>query len=417
MPPTPESPCDCPKTSASESANSGALVAHGRIALRRLRPPAVERQRQPRRDLRRHGDGRHDDAHEQVAERLALERQLAGQRLEHDDAERPKIAAVVDRLDALRLLGAHVIGRSEHRPGLGVAALDGRLLVPWRCRSRGPWRSRDRRPDEEDVVGLEVAVDDPDAVRLGERAADLRRRSRRRPRATCCPSLVQALAEVLAVEELHRDVRRALRRRRDRESARRAGCAAAAAAFASRSKRACASGSGAYSPSMNFTAQGMSSAEVRGVPDRAHAASPKLAIEPEALRDDHVGCELHRVPGIGGRESDGERVRVAPGPAAKGYAIYTDSHLRLGPTSPAREGQSAWSAGPTCSHMLPFVARQLGSSPDSSGRPREPTRRPGSPPPCARARAAPAAHALPARPASRAREGGSRHRTPGGPPR
>src|SRR5207245_6262075 len=61
---------------------------------------------------------------------------------------------------------------------------------------------------EEDVVRLQVTVNDAEPVRLGERAANLRDDrvdlARVHP-----PDARDSLAEVLAVEELHRDVRRA----------------------------------------------------------------------------------------------------------------------------------------------------------------------------------------------------------------
>ena len=117
-------------------------------------------------------------------------------------------------LQAARLLGAHVERRPEHGAGarralrallVGVAAhlgdaevedLHERRVVVVRLR-------------EEDVVRLDVAVDDARRVRAAERLAALRQdvdglvqrdRARRGGRGL----------QALAVEELHRDVRRAV---------------------------------------------------------------------------------------------------------------------------------------------------------------------------------------------------------------
>jgi hypothetical protein len=86
-------------------------------------------------------------------------------------AERPDVGAPVDVAPRHHLLRAHVLRRAEHRPGLGgvIGVLDlGDAEV----------EHLDDAPvvapiGEEQVRGLEVAVDDAERMRLGDRVGSL----------------------------------------------------------------------------------------------------------------------------------------------------------------------------------------------------------------------------------------------------
>ena len=135
-----------------------------------------------------------------------------GEHVIEDDAQRVEVAARVERL-ALRLLGRHVPRRPEHRARLRLHGVHRELAVGVQHLGDAevedlddllvPLVGVDAR--EEEVVGLEVAVDDPLGVRLGERAQRLPRRldGLLDPDA---PDALDALAERLALEQLHREV-------------------------------------------------------------------------------------------------------------------------------------------------------------------------------------------------------------------
>ena len=133
---------------------------------------------------------------------IGVERQLAGEQLVGDDAERVDVALRVDVLHR-ELLRAHVRRRTEHdaeRRQLGIATAgalgDAEIehLDEVRCSSgRG----------DDDVVRLEIAMDDAAVVRLLEGAADLTQdqiHSLRKQRA-----VLQDLSERLAAQKLHGD--------------------------------------------------------------------------------------------------------------------------------------------------------------------------------------------------------------------
>ena len=146
---------------------------------------------------RRRG-GRELLAHD-VGAGFPVEGEPAGERVVARDAERVEIAARVDGL-AARLLGAHVVGVAHD-------AAVGRERVRL-CRARDA-EVGDERPLtaalEEDVLGADVAMDEPRPVRVGERPRDLAQHARRlagKERA----ALADAFAERRPLDERHDDV-------------------------------------------------------------------------------------------------------------------------------------------------------------------------------------------------------------------
>jgi hypothetical protein len=118
--------------------------------------------------------------------------------LEHHDPERVDIGAVVDA-DPTRLLGRHVLGRPEHHAGLRLE----RREASFGHQLREPEIEQlDLGPavlarQQEDVVGLEVAVHEALVVRRDQRRrglVDHRRGLARVQRATLEP-LAQRLAD------------------------------------------------------------------------------------------------------------------------------------------------------------------------------------------------------------------------------
>ena len=99
---------------------------------------------------------------DQSAEGIALEGAPARHAFERDDSHGPQVGFVVDVLGALDLLGAHVVGRPDHCSGACVAAgrhLAGNVLRHTEVEDLGEDLAV-IRDGEEDVVGLDVAVDD-----------------------------------------------------------------------------------------------------------------------------------------------------------------------------------------------------------------------------------------------------------------
>ncbi len=127
----------------------------------------------------------------------AVEGQLAGGRLVHDDAQRVEVAGRAE-LFALRLLGADVVRRAEHR---GIV------------RHAGVARLRDAKVHDlhvavgldHDVGGLDVAVDDVVAVRDAQRRAHLRGYLGDLARVNLAP-LLDGRLQVRAAHVLHDDV-------------------------------------------------------------------------------------------------------------------------------------------------------------------------------------------------------------------
>ena len=110
---------------------------------------------------------------------VPLERPLAREQLVEDRAEREDVGAVVDR-ESLHLLGRHVARGPHDRPGLRVARAGWRhLLVGSHCldslRQAEVEDLQVAVSGDEEILGLQVTMDDPLAVRRGETPGNLQR--------------------------------------------------------------------------------------------------------------------------------------------------------------------------------------------------------------------------------------------------
>ena len=152
---------------------------------------------------------------EHVAHRLAREEPPAGEHLVEHDAEGPDVGALVDGL-AAGLLGRHVGGGAEDQAGgragvgegRGVRQIGGRGVRAFPRLGEAEVEHFDLAVGRElDVGGLEVAVDDALLVRFLERRGDLRRDLARLGDGD--RAALQALGEVLALDELQREQLRA----------------------------------------------------------------------------------------------------------------------------------------------------------------------------------------------------------------
>jgi hypothetical protein len=141
---------------------------------------------------------RFGDVHDADRERiLGAVRRVADEHFVQHDAETVEIGAAVDRA-AARLFGTHVVRRADDRAGAGHA-------------QRGFVRARDAEIGEDgravfaqqDVVGLDVAVDDAFFLRIGKRRGDLARDAQRQRGRERRAVAGQHLA---AADVFHRDV-------------------------------------------------------------------------------------------------------------------------------------------------------------------------------------------------------------------
>jgi len=181
--------------------------------LRALLGVRVEHARQqivePRRRVLRHvGQARSRRRHQarQDRDRRRTDvRRPPRDHLEHRRAQRVEVGARAHLGVAARLLGRHVRRRADDRTGarelrvVGARHAEVDELGPKNFRAAGA------ASDEENVRGLHVAMDDPRVVRRRERLGDLGRdlqRLEQRQRLS-----LQALADVLALQPLHGDVR------------------------------------------------------------------------------------------------------------------------------------------------------------------------------------------------------------------
>ena len=119
-----------------------------------------------------------------------------------DAAECVDVGARVD-LAALDLLGRDIVDRAEHRAGCGQAAARGKPLAQ-------PEVAQVRViAVEQDVRRLDVAVDEPHRVGRLERLGDLEQ-DRDRVVDSRGSVLVQAMLQVGALDQLHREVEQAV---------------------------------------------------------------------------------------------------------------------------------------------------------------------------------------------------------------
>ncbi len=148
-----------------------------------------------------------EDARQDRERMRACERWLTDETLEEDGPERENIDRRREHRVAARLLGRHVIGRSQR-----VADL--REIARRRDANDSEVQNlhaRYRPVDEEEIRGLDVAMQDAarvcadegrgDAVREEQRLVDRKR------------SAEKAREEILALEIFHREITGAIRRR------------------------------------------------------------------------------------------------------------------------------------------------------------------------------------------------------------
>ena len=112
------------------------------------------------------------DRRDRVAGGVPLERLLAGQKLIEDRAEGKNVGAVIDR-QTPNLLGGHVAHRAHDRTGPGHAGVGprARLVLGPGARALGESEVEDLDlsvSGHEDVLGLQIAVDDPLSMGGGE---------------------------------------------------------------------------------------------------------------------------------------------------------------------------------------------------------------------------------------------------------
>jgi hypothetical protein len=150
----------------------------------------------------------------QITDALSHERRHRSDHLEDDAAERIDVRPEVDLAAAPALLGRHVKGSSQQAAGPGPACFA--RLEPEQLRDP---EIQNLHPDgvrrlggraQEQVVGLEIAVDDPVLVGGGERVGDLPHDGGDRARVLHqAPRPRQVVAHALADQILHHDVGRA----------------------------------------------------------------------------------------------------------------------------------------------------------------------------------------------------------------
>jgi hypothetical protein len=135
---------------------------------------------------------------------LGRERRLALEHLVEDAAERVDVGAVVE-VGAVALLGAHVLRGAEHLAGPGqlhgVEAAGDAEVEDFND-------GGDADGLDEDVVGLEVAVEDAVLVRLAEALGDLPRELQALELGDA--ALLEPLGQALAGQQLHDHVRAAV---------------------------------------------------------------------------------------------------------------------------------------------------------------------------------------------------------------
>ena len=149
-----------------------------------------------------------------LAVAVAAERDLARQHLEQQHAQRIDIRAVIDLDLPLALLGGHVVRGSHDRPGARLVAdllIGQRQFREAEVEHLDEVAARAAVVAQEDVLGLEVAVDDPLLVRRVERVRDLAGDGKR-GRGVQPVFAPQPIGQRLALQVLHHEVEFAVRR-------------------------------------------------------------------------------------------------------------------------------------------------------------------------------------------------------------
>ena len=147
------------------------------------------------------------DVHQRGRERLPDERIPPRERPVEDHAHRPDVGARVDLRGTLGLLGRHVLGRAHQHAHAGLAG----VLALGELRD-AEVHQLDQQPPrlglvQEDVLGLEVAVDDALLVCGGEPDQRLPNDHHDHARLDPPAALDDELGKVAAVQHLHHDVR------------------------------------------------------------------------------------------------------------------------------------------------------------------------------------------------------------------
>ncbi len=237
------------------------------------------------------------DAHEAVG----VERNHAGQHVVHDAAHRVDVHAVIGRLP-LRLLGRHVLGRSEDHPGLRQPRA---VVVVGADDLRDPevqHLHEVRAPlalNQEDVLRLHVAVDDPLPVRGAQPLGDLHEdAARAAPRQRALGP--QGAPQVLPLQELHRDVDQAVAGLPEVRDVDDVLVADARGALRLLQEARDQLGTAAQIGEEDLQRDALADDRMLGLVHRAHAPLAHLADDPVAIGDDRPDQRIFR----------GRRVRV-----------------------------------------------------------------------------------------------------------
>jgi hypothetical protein len=235
----------------------------------------------------------------------AGERSTTGQELEADHAKRVDVSAVIDLALAGTLLGRHVAGGAEHGPLGGVAGVSVDQLGDAEVEQLDPRPAWDLVVrDDHDVVGLEIAMDDPGLVDGGDRRGQSTHGPHReRLRQRSPGGAVEVRAQRLTRDQLHREPRAVGRRLTAIEDVDQPGMIEAAQDVDLGQEPADGGGAdrGAAVRRQELERSALADADVTGLDHDPHAAAAERA--DHAVRPDlHAGREgIDRLPrgGVG----------------------------------------------------------------------------------------------------------------------